>query len=92
MLKGFNVSKKYEHVYVKMRLTDNMDYFDKYKGNLEANSQILIAYHWRKKLVDLRNKRKKSEVVKDDSPPKGVQSKVKPYMDGKVGIGSFRRN
>ena len=28
LLKGFKVAKKYEHVYVKIRLTDNLAHFD----------------------------------------------------------------
>jgi hypothetical protein len=34
MLRGLLVAKKYEHVYVKMRLTDNLHNFEKMKGNL----------------------------------------------------------
>jgi len=51
LLKGFTVAKKYEHVYVKMRLDDNLAYFENFKGNLEENAQIKIAYHWKKKLM-----------------------------------------
>jgi len=38
LLKGFTVAKKYEHVYVKMRLDDNLAYFENFKGNLEENA------------------------------------------------------
>lgn len=58
LLKGFRISKKFEHVYVKMRLTDNMTFFDNFKGNLQEDAQVKIAYHWRKKLK--RNRDKKS--------------------------------
>ena len=30
-MKGFPVAQKYEEVYVKMRLHDNIEYFDKLK-------------------------------------------------------------
>jgi hypothetical protein len=33
MLKGLIVAKKYEPVYVKMRLTDNLELFEKQKGD-----------------------------------------------------------
>ena len=92
MLKGFSVAKKYEHVYVKMRLDDNLAFFESQRGDLEVSAQILIAYHWRKKLMNIRRKRlEELKKEKDESPPKGVQSKVKPYIDGKVNYGSFRR-
>ena len=64
MLKGLLVAKKYEHVYVKMRLTDNLEFFDKQKGQKEENAQILIAFHWRWKLKRLREQRKPKESTK----------------------------
>ena len=64
LLKGLLVAKKYEHVYVKMRLTDNLELFDQQKGNRQENAQILIAYHMRRKLKWLREKRKPKESTK----------------------------
>ena len=73
LLKGFKVAKKFEHVYVKMRLTDNLAHFDDQKGYLKINAQILIAYHWRKKLADIRRKRLALKNKKtDESPIKGT--------------------
>jgi hypothetical protein len=75
-----------------MRLDDNLAFFENFKGNIEDTAQIKIAYHWRKKLKWIYKRRLELERnQKEDSPPKGVQSKVKPYIDGKTGAGSFRR-
>lgn len=56
-------AKKFEHVYVKMRLTDNIEYFDKVKGKKEENAQILIAYHWKEKIARLRYSRRTPEKI-----------------------------
>jgi hypothetical protein len=76
-----------------MRLDDNIAFFKDFKGNLEENAQVLIAYHWRKKLKAIREKKVMENDDKEDVDhgKKGIQSKVKPYIDGKVGGGSFVR-
>jgi hypothetical protein len=72
VLKGLIIAKKYEHVYVKLRLSDNLDHFAREKGNLKDNAQILIAYHWRKKLNWIREKNKKPLTPKAVEVKKGV--------------------
>jgi hypothetical protein len=88
LLKGLLVSKKYEHVYVKMRLTDNLELFKKQRGDLLITAQIKIAYHWRKKLKWLRANAKQEvlEIKSVETKKSGVQSKIKPYIDGKSSL------
>ncbi len=37
-LKGFVVSKKYEQVYIRIRLTDNIKFFDNFKEHLKCSA------------------------------------------------------
>ena len=62
-LKGLIISKKYEEVYVNLRLTKNLDFFQNQRKQLEISAQIKIAYYWRKKLARKR-KRKAAQLAK----------------------------
>jgi hypothetical protein len=52
-------------------------------GKNQENSQVIIAYHWRKKLARIRASRKRS-VIKPVEEKKVIKSKVKPYIDDKL--------
>jgi len=69
-----------------MRLDDNLDYFSGMKDKIYDDAQILIAYYWRKKLkrIRIRNAKGSESKPKTHTKKKGVQSKVKPYIEGKV--------
>jgi hypothetical protein len=56
-----------------MRLDDNIEYFKKFRGDLEVTAQILIAYHWRKKLERIRAAR--IVPVVEEKPPEPVDKK-----------------
>ena len=59
-LKGLIIAKQYEEFYVKMRLTDNLGFFKGMKDKIYDDAQILIAYHWRKKIKRIKKAKMKS--------------------------------
>lgn len=73
-LKGYHVAKKYEEVYINLRLHKNLEYFaDVQKKNYDG-AQLTIRYFW------ARWKREKQRKKAAQKP--GTKSKVKPYIDG----------
>jgi hypothetical protein len=91
VLKGWSISKKFEPFYIKMRLTDNLEHFDKYNAMIKENAQILIAYHWKKKLKKMRELgNAKNQPKRKKSFKKVNKSKVRPYIDGKMDAGSLK--
>ncbi len=93
-LKGLIIAKQYEEFYVKMRLDDNLDYFQGMKDKIYDDAQKLIAKYWRLKLERLRAKRKgeKRDRPRAHAKKKSVQSKVKPYIDGNRNANSSSKN
>ena len=83
-MKGFPVAQKFEEVYIKMRLHDNIDYFQKMRSEqLRTEAQIKIAAVWRgyslrKKMV--KPAKEEPKAVKE----KNYKSRVGPYIDGKL--------
>ena len=49
-LKGYLVMKRIEPQIIDIKLTQNLDFFDKMKSRLYIDFQIKAAYVWRKKL------------------------------------------
>ena len=75
-LKGYKVAKKYEEVYIHLRLTKNLEYFEDVKKQRTDDAQITIRYFY------TRWKREKLRKKAAQNAKPGVKSKVKPYIDG----------
>ena len=59
-MKGLPVARKYEEVYVRIRLHDNLDYFAKIReGQMREKAQIKIAARWRGYCVRKKMKKPK---------------------------------
>ena len=81
-MRGLVVARKYEPVYVKMRLTDNLEWFDGLRKARKTDAQIKIAYAWRRYK---KHKKVPPPVERRPEPePKKPQNigKVKPYILG----------
>jgi len=92
-MKGFPVAQKFEEVYVKMRLHDNMDYFAKLKQKeRETEAQVKIAKCYRGYLV--RKKRRKPKKKKEEPKiikEKVYKSRIGPYIAGKTNkVGKYK--
>lgn len=72
------IARKYEHVYVKMRIDNNHEFFQECKLKLHTDAQIYIAYRLRKRW---KKKNKKKKLQQDKNTKNN--SKVKGYIDGK---------
>ena len=59
-MRGYKISKKYEDVYIKLRMTNNFDYFDHLKSKIFQDSQVKIAYYWKKYLKKKMKKKIKT--------------------------------
>lgn len=81
-MRGLVIARKYEPVYVKMRLTDNLAFFDGLKNRRQEDAQVKIAYHYRKYK---KRTRKKTPVERKPEPEikkAPTIGKVKPYILG----------
>lgn len=66
-----------------MRLKDNLEFFENIKQNKEEDAQVLIVYHWRKKLAKIRENERLNALKPPKEEIKKVQSRIKTYIDDK---------
>ena len=69
-LKGYKVAKKYEEVYIHLRLTKNLEYFEDVKKQRTDDAQITIRYFY------TRWKREKQRKKAAQKQTTGIKSKV----------------
>lgn len=92
-MKGFPIAQKFEEVYIKMRLHDNIDYFQKMRQKeKETAAQIKISAHYRgyrvrKMFRKPKKKKEEPKIVKE----KVYKSRIGPYIDGKSSkVGKYK--
>jgi len=69
-LKGYLVSKRMENIIIDIKLNKNLEFLTNMNNKFYEGNQIIIAYHWRKKLRRMRelkdNKKNKKRSIKKD--------------------------
>ena len=92
-MRGLTIAKKVEHVYIKMRMTDHINYFDQMKKGMRYKALHLIKDKMTALLrrsysqcLDglIEIKREDDEARKAGKGP--IRSKVGPYIKGKTNV------
>ena len=81
-MKGLVIAKKYEPVYVRIRMHDHFDYFAGRREEIYIDSQKKIARWWKKMKLKIKKKVAKKKVEEAAPVDKKIRSKLKPYIEG----------